>query len=280
MKKRLSDEQVEQFQRDGYVVVKSFYDRAMEIEPIQRAIYDIIGMVIRRHGLTIPRQDFDPACFDAGLYELIAVDRAYGGEVYDAVKLIPAVVRLAASQSNEEAVRQLRHTETPGFISRGYGIRIDLPHEEHLRAKWHQEYLFQLRSVDGLIFWTPFQSMTKELGPVILGQGSHREGIHPMTTNRSVRGAYSWRLKDEDNLAKRYQHVAPLTELGDVLIMDFLTLHCSGNNTTDRARWSLQMRFFNFEDPTGIKIGWSGSVADGIGFERIHPEYLAVEDSV
>jgi hypothetical protein len=271
---------VERFRRDGYVIARSFKERISEIEPIQRAIYDINGMVIRRHGLDIPRPDFRAEWFDVGFHELISFDRNYGGEVYDAVKLIPAFVRLAASKQNEDAVRQLRQTDMPGFISRGYGMRIDLPHEEHLRALWHQEYLFQLRSLDGLIFWSPLLAMTDALGPVVIARGSHCEGIHPVTTNHSARGAYSWRLQNETELASRYEHVAPLTNPGDVLIMDFLTLHCSGNNLTDRARWSLQMRFFNFEEPTGMRIGWRGSVSEGIGFEKFHPECLAAGEGV
>ena len=113
---------------------------------------------------------------------------------------------------------------------------------------------------------------------IFIGRGSHREGIHPVTTNGSERGAYSWRLHKESELPQRYEQVAPLTEPGDVLIMDFLTLHCSGNNTTDRARWSMQMRLFNFKDPTGIRIGWRGAISEGLGFEQFHPECLATSE--
>jgi hypothetical protein len=271
----LSKEQIAAFHRNGYVVIPSFYDRQTEIEPIQRAVYGIIGMVIRRHKLDIVQAPFRSGTFDSGFNELIAVNRAYGGEVYDAVKLIPAFVRLAASKHNEDAVRLLRQTEHPGFISRGYGMRIDLPQEDHLRAHWHQEYLFQLRSVDGLIFWSPLIEMTESLGPVVIGRASHRHGIFPVTKNDSARGAYSWRLKNEVVLASQYEHVAPLTKPGDVLIMDFLALHCSGDNIADRARWSMQMRFFNFEESTGFRHGWPGSVTDGVGFEKYHPECLA-----
>ena len=90
----LSCEQVVQFERDGYLVVRGFYDLASEIEPIQRAIYDVIGLIMRRHDLPISRRSFQPDTFDEGFQELIAANRRYGGEVYDAVKMIPAFVRL------------------------------------------------------------------------------------------------------------------------------------------------------------------------------------------
>jgi hypothetical protein len=34
----------------------------------------------------------------------------------------------------------------------------------------------------------------------------------------------------------------------------------------------MQMRYFNFEDPTGIRIGWCGAFAAGVDVRQIHPE--------
>ena len=47
----LTTEQLEAFQRDGFVVVRGFYEAA-EIEPIQRGIHAIIGLVMEEQGLT------------------------------------------------------------------------------------------------------------------------------------------------------------------------------------------------------------------------------------
>src|SRR5687768_13616129 len=94
----LTAEEIAAFERDGFVKVPGFYDIEHEIEPIRRAIYDIIGLVIARHGLELRREPYYPDRFDSGFNELITVDRRFGSEVYDAVKLIPAFVRLSASE--------------------------------------------------------------------------------------------------------------------------------------------------------------------------------------
>ena len=47
----LTTEQLEAFKRDGFVVVRGFYEAA-EIEPIQRGIHAIIGLVMEEQGLT------------------------------------------------------------------------------------------------------------------------------------------------------------------------------------------------------------------------------------
>ena len=87
--------------------------------------------------------------------------------------------------------------------------------------------------------------------------------------------AYALRLEREEERLAKYPKIAPTSEPGDLVLMDFLTLHQSGNNVSDRPRWSMQWRMFNFADPTGFKLSWRGSFADGQDFEAIMPE-LAV----
>ena len=84
----LNKDQIEEFNDNGCLVIKSFYDLQREIEPIQFGIYKIIGALIDREGLDIERASFSPQTFDSGFMELIAHNRALGGIVYDAVKQI------------------------------------------------------------------------------------------------------------------------------------------------------------------------------------------------
>lgn len=275
----LSSEQCEVFRRDGVLVLRDFYDANRDIEPIQRAIYEVIGQVMLRHGVADERPPFSPQTFDLGYQQLIKIDRAWGGEVYDAVKQLPSFVRLVAHPGHEQLMRELRPGSMPGIAGGGYGIRIDNPNEDRFRGQWHQEYPAQLRSLDGLVFWSPLVPVTPEMGPVIFCPGSQREGPlpvhtqHPTDANR--KGAYALMLKDEDEIVSRYEQIAPLSRPGDVVVIDFLVLHASGFNRGQRSRWTMQMRYFNFEEPTGRAHGWSGSFAAGRDFRTIHPELCA-----
>lgn len=275
----LSSQQVEEFGRNGMLVLRGFYDRASAIEPIQRGAHDIIGLLIGKYGLKVDRPDFSPETFDAGFQELIAADRRYGAEVYDAVKQIPGLLRLVSDPVHEKLFAELRPHSAPGIAMGGYGIRIDNPAEDKYSANWHQEYPAQLRSPDGIVFWTPLVPVTADLGPVRLCVGSHADGPVPVLTrdprNPEKHGAYSLTLKNESDLLQRYEHVAPLTAPGDLLIIDFMTLHASGKNRAKRSRWTVQFRYFNFNDATGVAHGWKGSYAAGIDFRTVHPELCA-----
>lgn len=275
----LSAEQSEAIRRDGVLVLRNFYDQARDIEPIQRAIHEVIGQVMIRHGVADTRAPFSPANFDLGYQELIRIERAWGGEVHDAVKQLPAFVRLAAHPQHERLMRELRPGSLPGVAGGGYGIRIDNPGEDRYRGQWHQEYPAQLRSLDGLVFWSPLVPVTPEMGPVAFCPGSHREGPLPVHTGHPTdpvrKGAYALMLKDEEQLTARYAQIAPLSNPGDAVLIDFLVLHASGYNRGQRSRWTMQIRYLNFAEPTGRAHGGSGSFAAGRDFRSIHPELCA-----
>ncbi|MBC8325965.1 MAG: phytanoyl-CoA dioxygenase family protein [Verrucomicrobia subdivision 3 bacterium] len=273
----LTDEQLAAFVRDGFLVLPNFYERG-EVEAVQRGVHSIIGLLIEQHQLAIEQTDFASETFDAGYQSLIAHDRALGGVVYDAVKQIPAFIRLVASAKHEAVVRQVRGTDAPGIAAGGYGIRIDNPAEEKFRAGWHQDYPAQLRSLDGLVFWSPLLAMTDELGPVEFCIGSHKDDFAPVcehdSANPDKTGAYGLTLADEAERVAKYEKSAPLTEPCDLVLVDFLTLHRSGENRAARSRWSMQMRWFNFAEPTGKKLGWPGAYAAGNDLRAVHPEWV------
>jgi len=274
----LTKEQVKEFNEYGYVVVKGFYDRELEIEPIQRGIWQILKILFEKYHIEVVPQAFSPDTFDDGYQKLIAVNRRYGGEVYDAIKQIPAFMRLVSLEKNDKVFMQLRKVSTPAIAAAGYGIRIDNPNEEKYRSLWHYEYRDQLRSTDGIVFWSPLVKLTSEMGPVQICPRSHLDGLRRSYArdpeNPEKTGAYAMRLENEQSLIAEYGVVAPLSEPGDLVLMDFLTLHSSGVNVSERSRWSMQFRYFSFEDPSGISINWAGCVASGIQLRDIHPELV------
>ncbi len=272
----LTQEQIHFFKLNGFLIIPDFYNVKSEIEPIQKDIYKIIGLVADKYGVKINRPPFSPEHFDAGYIELLGHNRKYGGEIYDAVKQIPAFVRLVSSASNEALFRSLRQNSSPGIAAGGYGLRINNPFEEKFRANWHQEYPAQLRSLDGLVFWSPLVEVTEELGPVEICPTSQTEGPIPVYTvdpkNKDKQGAYSLTLENETELIKKYKRIAPLSRPSDLILMDFLLLHASGYNKSHRALWSMQFRYFNFLEATGRAHGWKGGFTAGVDFRTVHPE--------
>ena len=280
MNTMISTEDKAFLKEEGYLLIKNFFDFEQDIAPIQEAIYAVIGLVAKRHGISLNREPFNKDNFDNGYNDLLAIDRSYASEIYDLVKQIPSFLRLISHQKSDDLYREIRETNISGIGIGSYGIRIDNPSEDKFKSHWHQEFLFQPQSIDGLVFWTPLLPVTKDMGPVIILPKSHKDGLciysRPAKYAGKV-GAYQIGIYDEDEVVSKYNQVAPLTEPGDLLLMDFLTIHGSGINRAIHSRWSIQNRFFNYEDPTGLQIGWKGSITGETQVEKVFPDNF-IED--
>lgn len=256
---------MEEFGENGVAVIRDFYDYESEIAPIQEAIRQIVELVAAQAGISVPVATHLEA-MTAGYRAIASKDRKLGSVIYDAVKQIPEFVQLVSCKKNADLYKQLRPGALPGIAAGGYGIRIDSPGEEKFRAYWHQEFPAQLRSIDGVVFWSPLLDVTQDMGPVEVAPTSQKQGLMDLVLddgNAGKSGAYAMRLKDEAEAVAKYKTIAPLSKPGDLIVMDFLTLHQSGQNVSDRPRWSMQLRYFNFAEPVGRSLNWSGAFAQG-----------------
>ena len=258
------------FKQNGYLVLKNFYDYDREILPVVQAIADIIRDVAAYNKIYLDYED--PMDFlRAGMMQLVSTDRRLGGVVYDAVKQIPEFMALVSSKKNKQILSELYPNLQAGIAAAGYGIRIDFPLENKFKTFWHQEFPAQLRSSRGVVFWTPLLGITRKLGPVEICEGSHQKGYREVFNEHSdgKQGAYSLRLKNEKKLVDSFDKVSPLTSPGDLILMDYFVLHQSGVNECDYPRWSVQFRYFDFNNEFGRKTNWRGSFADGVDFKEV-----------
>jgi hypothetical protein len=264
----------ERFARDGFVVLEGLLDVERDIRPLQLELGELIARAARVVGEAhaIPG---DPGAFDAGFIELVARKPRVGGLVYDMAKALIPFARLCAHERIVDVFRELRGAELCGSAAQMCGVRIDRP-DNRFRSPWHQEFPSLFRSLDGVTFWTPLTPMTVEAGPMLLSRGSHRDGVHRIDAGEGTQaematGGYeNFRIEDEDRVLARHEVVAPLVAIGDVVALDFLTLHRSGINRSQRTRWSAQMRLMSFDDPVGHALGWTGGIKSGKSIGEIN----------
>ncbi|MDQ6943356.1 MAG: phytanoyl-CoA dioxygenase family protein [Candidatus Eremiobacteraeota bacterium] len=257
------------FERDGFVVLRQWLDVERELAPLQRELGMLIEHAARTFGVRYAVPD-DPAEFDRGYLELVTAQPEIQPLVYDMAKNLVAFQRLIVSERLAGLFRALRGTDLAGTAPGSNGVRIDRPGDDRRLAPWHQEFQYQFRSLDGVTFWMPLVPVVPEMGPVVLARGSHRGGVEPLVDTSGngeaemANGAYgALRLGDEATIPDRYELCAPVSGPGDLFAFDFLTLHASGANVGARARWTVQIRYFNFSDAYGARIRWMGGLKHG-----------------
>lgn len=267
-------EEADFYREHGYLYVEGFYDRETEIEPIRRDIYELLGLIGENHNIELKRGPYKGDEFDEGLQDLVRHHRPMVGVLYDAVKKLPNYLRLACAEKNDRYCQAILGSSFVGFANRGYGIRMDNPSEDQYSTQLHQDYASQLSSQNAAVLWSPLRDVTPALGPMTIYPGSHKSGVFRIV--KKANGSRGLVIKDEDAVAARYPHVSPDIPVGDCVFLDFLTLHESGRNTSDKTRWSMLSRYFDFTHPSGCAIDWKGGLQDGTSFEMVHPEWTEI----
>jgi hypothetical protein len=266
----LTADDVASFREHGFLHIAGFYDLEADIDPILGDIRRLIAMISEQHGLGLDAAGAARDDFDLPLVTMVREHRASVGILYDAVKKIQSYVRLACDQRHAELAATLLGTPFPGFANRGYGIRMDHPHEDRFLTQLHQDYVSQMCGPSGVVLWSPLRDVTDDLGPLELFPGSHREGILPIRKLGTASQDYI--IACEADVLARYPVIRPLPRVGDLLVADFLLLHRSGPNRSGRTRWAMLSRYFDFLDPTARRNGWHGGIQEGRSFSEAHPD--------
>lgn len=269
----LNSLQIDKFHKDGFLHIENFYDLD-RINEIKKSIHRIINIIIDHYQLDVEKTSFSSDNFDNSYVQLLDLDRRYGSIIYDAVKQIPAFNRLVNCETNQRLFYALRSKSLPSVAAGGHGIRINNPGEGNYLAPWHQEYPAQLRSLNGLVFWSPLYDVKLENGPVMVAKGSHKDGVLPVYFEGGASDVYALKIHEVSTILDKYELVQPTLKAGDLIVMDFCTLHRSGQNLSNRALWSMQFRWFDMLEETGINNNWQGSFAAGKKFQDLHPDLL------
>ena len=120
----------------------------------------------------------------------------------------------------------------------------------------HQDYPTHQGSGNSVTLWIPLQDVTSIDGAIQVVPGSHKSGISQgdninewtykpgsLLKHEGLRG----HMESSSNLDEQFQEVPMVS--GQVLVFSTFLLHRSGVNTSDRIRYSLNIRLNDLTDP-------------------------------
>ena len=274
MVSKLTDDDVATYRERGYVAIRDLLDP----EQVNAMLLGLDRLLCAKHpGLA--RSDARTVSADVHekVLALAARDRGALAQVYDAVRKLLPFWSTLGGEAVTGAVRRLLATDEVGVVFRGAGIRLDLPDEDRWRSAWHQEYHSQISSERALVAWFGLVPVTLDMGPVQILPGSHREGVLPVRAldplNRAKDYTRTFEIAGMDALLARYETAEHETGAGDVVFIDFRTVHQSGfNRSAGKSRVTCQVRYFDMSDPAAVARGWCGGWQENRNFVEIHPE--------
>lgn len=225
----LTDDQLNQYQEDGYLVIRGLMNEA-ELEKIQAIRARAEAEAVRRGGSYhdgAAHYDLEPLASDptGQTMALRKIQGVYGSE--------PDFRAVAASDKVLDIVQQLIGPDVYFHSSK----LMFKPARGGRRKPWHQDYAYwtQMKQARQVTVWGAVDPATRANGCIQVIPGSHKEGLIPH---------HQWEdyMIDESGIEQReivYAEMAP----GDVLFFDVLTLHASDPNESDQPRLSFIIDF-------------------------------------
>jgi len=238
----------EDYKQRGYALVRGLF-AAEEVEAVRSAACEVFRLQMEHRGL-VGAGPLDEAEFEAALYRFFAADLpGFISCSYQVQHILP--FNRLSTDPRLVAVLQELGLGLPNFSTRPqmlFNSRQLAAHERYWRYPVHQDWRNMQGSLDSVVAWLPLIDVDPSIGALELLPGSHTLGLlkAEMTDGYpEVHGPY----EDSD-------FVPCDMKRGDALIFSAFLIHRSGTNTTDRIRWSIQLRYNNLEEKTFAERGF------------------------
>ncbi|RMA57970.1 phytanoyl-CoA dioxygenase family protein [Ulvibacter antarcticus] len=110
----------------------------------------------------------------------------------------------------------------------------------------HQDWRSMQGSLNSVVIWIPLVDINKDLGALEILAGSHLDGLR---TDHIENGFGMVKLSEQEKARLTSVEV----KTGDILLFSSFLIHQSGDNITDRPRWSCHFRYNDLEDSSFLK---------------------------
>ncbi len=112
----------------------------------------------------------------------------------------------------------------------------------------HQDWRSSQGSIDSVTIWYPYVDCDKALGALEVIPGSHLDGLLEA-------GKVDYYSEIKSDQIDESEYISVEMKKGDLLIFNSFLVHRSGTNSSNRIRWSTQLRYNNIKEKTFIERG-------------------------
>ena len=236
-----SDQIREKFRENGYFIAKSIISEK-KINAVLETIFRIYFKYNPSSKLRDLQEPWNSDLFHEEIIKFRKSDPKRFSLLYDSTQTSASIMELLTSELIAKYSASLLDTKNNELCITEGMIRMDAPGDKRNIAGWHQEISY-LRN-NGLVIWIPLSDITPDLGQLQVCPKSHHEGELKVVQNKNLPGDASTVSVDEvgpEYIAK-YSIMDVEIKKGDVLFFDTELFHRSGVNTSNRMRFSCQIR--------------------------------------
>jgi phytanoyl-CoA hydroxylase len=236
------------YNKEGYLLLKNFAPRSevQEILDQARQIFQI-QFVNRKYTTVLLAKEEDEGVYNENLYRLFAEDLPTlmncGKQIQHLISLhrfslherILNVLAEIGLQFPVISTRPVMFFNHPRLAQKKVFYKVDA----------HQDWRSMQGSLNSVVIWFPLVDINKDLGALEIVPGSHLSGL--MT--EKIEQGFGMVHVDE---AMQQKMIQVEVEQGDALLFSSFLVHQSGENITDKPRWSCHFRYNDLEEPSFV----------------------------
>ena len=247
---KLTQDQLDRFHREGYLVVEDVFSDAT-LQPVIDEIREEID--VRARDLVASgelSQTFEELNFEHRLARISQETDKVALAIWNGKLSGPAFFGLITNPNLLDVAEQLCGEEL--IASSVYRLRPKIPGHRMSAVPWHQDSGYFEPYCDTalvLTVWLPLVDAEAENGCMWVLPGQHRGEV---VYHRQAKGQPYLQIPAE-HLPEGEPVCAPVKK-GGVLLMTNKTPHASFENSTDRVRWSMDLRYQSASLPTNANI--------------------------
>lgn len=237
------------FKKNGYVILKDFF-AVEQIEDLKKDAKNIFLYQFIRNNYTkklflddIPENEFNQLIF-----RLFKEDPE---TLFNCGKQVQHLISLHKLSINDKVIQLLKNYGLKNPIISTRPVMF-FNHPKLAKSKVyhtvdaHQDWRSMQGSLNSMVIWVPLMNVDKSLGALEILPGSHLKGLKA----KNIESGFGMvnLSKDEKN-----KFIPVELNTGDALLFSSFLIHQSGNNISDRPRWSCHFRFNDLDDDSFVE---------------------------
>ncbi len=238
----------EQFNKDGFLILKNFFDKEVlrEIYTDARQLFAV--QIKRTLGKTVDINNRNE--FELAMFEFFEKDFNSFVNTGKQTQHLISMHRLGTDKKIVNLLKDLGY-EFPTIAVRP-AMQFNSRHLSKGGSHWklgaHQDWRTGQGSLDSVVLWFPLVYCNADLGSLQIIPASHTDGLMKADTTGYL-GSIQEEIPEE-------KYVQTEFEEGDLLIFSAFLIHRSGENITQNIRWSVQLRYNNIGEETFQQRGF------------------------
>lgn len=175
---------------------------------------------------------------------------------YDSIKFHPDLFYFSGLKEFKK-ITQIAGIKNPCHGQRPL-VRVDMPKDKKFAFKSHQDYPFNMGSVNSVTIWMPLQDTNIKMGTLKIAEKSHlpKKILKYALDGKNYKINFAEAVLNKKNIKsnkkntytmsvddKKYQYSDINLKAGQALVFSQFLVHKSGLNNSNKIRFSVQLRF-------------------------------------